>query len=312
MTNKSDGGRSYFLVARTLFEHPFFEAGPYSEREAWQWLIMRAAWSPFRRDVGQGSIVLQRGQLAVSTRFLADAWQWHRSRVQRFLQRLERENMVTLAVRVPTRTGSDADPPSEPPSDPPLGVITICNYDKYQGSLSAADPPSDPPTEPKNIKSHLHQVGTPSPSFTLAQNLADEIAKACGYDLAFVPPPWCGAAMRIEGKWFPAGWTREKVMPFVLDAIARKKDGPPANINYFERVIAKGLARADAPLPEIQAGDSREGSGHVKRRSSTDRSIVAGIERTKARILAAGQPGNGDGSRGDIVQIVPKGGSRRS
>ena len=109
----SDAG--YFAVSRRLFEHDFFAAEPFTEREAWLWLIREAAWKRTSVRVGRGRITLERGQCAASTRFLAGAWQWSHSRVVRYLKRLENGNMIlseigTLATQ-----------------------ITICNYNDYQG-----------------------------------------------------------------------------------------------------------------------------------------------------------------------------------
>lgn len=104
-----------FAVDRGVFNHPLLSTGePYSRREAWLWLLSEAAWKP--RKVGRAGAVieLERGQLAHSIRFMADAWGWSKSSVERFLTRLKTETMIGTA----SGTG--------------LLVITICNYDAYQ------------------------------------------------------------------------------------------------------------------------------------------------------------------------------------
>lgn len=102
-------------IARGLFEHPAFAPEPFTEREAWQWMIAFAAWRETRARVGRSVIELKRGQLAYATRFLAEKWKWKsEGRVRRFLKRLKTASMIdVLATREAT-------------------LITICNYDKWQ------------------------------------------------------------------------------------------------------------------------------------------------------------------------------------
>ncbi|WP_141339717.1 hypothetical protein [Bradyrhizobium sp. USDA 3458] len=106
--------RGVFAVDRGIWDHPMFPDEPFTEREAWQWLIGEASFKPRTRNIGGKVIPLDRGQLAASIRFMAERWTWSKSKVERFLKRLKTETMIETA----SGTG--------------LLVITICNYDKYQ------------------------------------------------------------------------------------------------------------------------------------------------------------------------------------
>lgn len=106
--------RGVFALDRGWFDHPVFAPEPFTEREAWAWLISSAAWKPRAVRVGSKVVELKRGQAAFSVRFLAEKWQWSKSRVDRFLGRLENQDMVG------TESGTG------------VTVVTICNYDKYQ------------------------------------------------------------------------------------------------------------------------------------------------------------------------------------
>ena len=108
-------------VARSIFDHAVFADEPKTEREAWIWLIMEASWKPRTRRVGAVVVETQRGQLAASVRFLASAWKWTAPKVQRYLKRLEKMEMI----RAQADTG--------------VTVITICNYDQYQHGGQASD-----------------------------------------------------------------------------------------------------------------------------------------------------------------------------
>ena len=87
----------YFFVHRGVFDHPIFKAEPFTEREAWIWLIEQAAWKPCRVRIGMEIVNLDRGQLAHSVRHMAKAWQWEQTRVWRYLKKLRANGMIENA-----------------------------------------------------------------------------------------------------------------------------------------------------------------------------------------------------------------------
>lgn len=97
-------------------EHPMFANEPFTEREAWLYLIEHAAFEARSFRIGKHVVRAERGQLVTSVRFLASAWQWSKSRVDRFLKRLE------IGTMIGTVAGHD------------FTVISVCNYEQYQGS----------------------------------------------------------------------------------------------------------------------------------------------------------------------------------
>jgi hypothetical protein len=100
----------YVLLWRGWMDHPVLAkgAGPFTRREAWAWLIEQAA---FRPHSG-----LQRGQLRLTQRFIASAWNWSQTSVHRFLYELSASKMVQTCIKNGSRNN----------------LITICNYDRYQ------------------------------------------------------------------------------------------------------------------------------------------------------------------------------------
>jgi hypothetical protein len=118
-----------FAVHRGVFDHPIFAPEPYTEREAWIWMLSAAAWKDTRVRVGTTVYDLKRGELVFATRFLAERWKWNHSRVVRFLKKLKTETMVnTLATRDATH-------------------ITICKYEEYQFGGNADETPTETQTE---------------------------------------------------------------------------------------------------------------------------------------------------------------------
>lgn len=111
--------RGFIAIDRGVFDHPAFAPEPFSEREAWMWLIAEAAWKPRRARVGRASFEVARGQVIHSTRFMATRWKWSEARVRRFLARLKNDALIdALATHQAT-------------------LITICKYDEYQKARRA-------------------------------------------------------------------------------------------------------------------------------------------------------------------------------
>ena len=124
-------------VSRCLWDDEVFRNEPFTEREAWIWMIAEAAWKSREKRVGGVIVTLQRGQLAHSTRFLSGAWGWSHSRVRRFLDRLENRHMTQRK----TDTG--------------VTVICIMKYDTYQNK------PSKTGTAPAQQQTqNRHSTGT--------------------------------------------------------------------------------------------------------------------------------------------------------
>jgi hypothetical protein len=64
---------------------------------------------------------LSRGDLALSSRFAASVWGWTDSKVRRYLKRLEKLEMILAKT------------------DAGVTVVSICNYEKFQGVEQAGD-----------------------------------------------------------------------------------------------------------------------------------------------------------------------------
>jgi hypothetical protein len=103
----------FVALYREATEHPLF-AGDVARFGAWSWLVVKACWKSTRFNISGATITIERGQLCVSRSQLATAWGWSPSAVERFLARLETEQMIGRA------TGQGRT------------IITICNYEKYQ------------------------------------------------------------------------------------------------------------------------------------------------------------------------------------
>jgi uncharacterized protein YdaU (DUF1376 family) len=85
------------------------------------------------------------------------------------------------------------------------------------------------------------------PAFDLCQ----QIAQIAGYpDATYWPPGWLQAPHRVRA-FLDAGYTAETMLDAAREAMARKRDGPPGSIAYFEKPFARARALSEQPLPLV-------------------------------------------------------------
>lgn len=111
----------YYQMQRGWQDHDLFAGDEYSRRDAWEWLVANAAWKDTKTRIGGKSVMLKRGQLSHSIRFMAEKWGWSRSKTHRFLCDLKIETMIETGL------GQWQD------------IITICNYDKFQAETKNSE-----------------------------------------------------------------------------------------------------------------------------------------------------------------------------
>jgi hypothetical protein len=110
--------RGYIKLFRKLRDSDIWsEQEPFDFRSAWVDLLLcanhRASKARFRNE----TMTIERGQIWSSEAKLAERWLWHRNRVRRFFKILEQGQALR---QVSGQYGT---------------IITICNYETYQGSL---------------------------------------------------------------------------------------------------------------------------------------------------------------------------------
>ena len=127
--------QGYIKIDRSILYHPaLFKRGQnFCEKGAFLWLLLEASFVDRKYRIKDKEIYLRRGQLCCSLSYMAEAWGWDKSKVQRFLDKLKAFDTITT------------DTLSDTPIDTP-NVLTICHYDKYQ------DTPNDTPTDNKHNK----------------------------------------------------------------------------------------------------------------------------------------------------------------
>ena len=93
---------------------------------AWTDMIMEAEWKPVQRLIADKLILVPRGGLAASERYLSDRWKWSTGKVRRFLAKLAESEMVKRE----TKQG--------------ITVVTLLNYERYAERRSSNDSSDEP------------------------------------------------------------------------------------------------------------------------------------------------------------------------
>jgi hypothetical protein len=111
----------WIKLHRQLMESDLWISEPFDRGKAWVDILMLTNYKPgYIRSNGM-KIAVNRGQLGWSEIRLSERWKWSRGKVRRFLSELETEQMIVQQ------------------KDRRKSLITICNYDEFQG----AEPPLD-------------------------------------------------------------------------------------------------------------------------------------------------------------------------
>ncbi|WP_323131020.1 hypothetical protein [Sinorhizobium medicae] len=114
----------WIRVQTSIFDHEVFAAEPFSEREAWLWLISKAAWKDTVHRIGASVMPVPAGSLFVTIREMQAAWKWTSTRrVHQFLELLSSQNMIETC----SETGKT--------------LVTVCNYSKYQNVETHSETP---------------------------------------------------------------------------------------------------------------------------------------------------------------------------
>lgn len=242
----------FAVILRDAAEHPMF-AGDSSRLGAWVTMILRACWKPTKFRIGGNVVELQRGQFCASRQQLADAWGWKPSAVERFLARLETEQMIGR------ETGQGRT------------IVTICNYAKYQDVEAKTGQVTEQPSEQapdshRTTKEQRNQEtkdipsakadgrGEPAP---LADDMAASIFRTgllilceAGHEEA--------AARRVIGKW-RKNYSTGSVLGVL--ASCRRQAAPPSDpVEWIVKALENEKLRAagqvslnQGPAPERQS-----------------------------------------------------------
>lgn len=108
----------FIPISRKIFEsHEWLEVRQYSRFEAWFDLIQQARFEDGSRFIGYKEVILKRGEVAISLRFLAERWRWSNHKVDNYLSFLVKQKRIVKK----TDKGTGCT------------VLTLCKYEQYNG-----------------------------------------------------------------------------------------------------------------------------------------------------------------------------------
>jgi len=104
-----------------------------------------------------------------------------------------------------------------------------------------------------------------------------QILEAAGIDWqSDTSGKWFGSAQRgnVE-RWAKLGLTHDEIIEVLAEVVARKRDGPPGSLRYFDRAMERRAGEKAAPelTPDAAGGRGRRG-GDVRERAA-DAAIAA-------------------------------------
>lgn len=188
----------YIKLHRGWRDCEAFKDEPCTQREAWLWLLEFAAWNRCQRRDAQGALVsIERGQLHTSIRTLASEWGWSRGRVERFLNDLKTGHMASH------ETGHGGL------------LITICNYDKYQGDGPSVEPSAGPSAGQAQGHTRRNKEGKEEKNNTASR--PDDVSEGVWLDFAALrkakrAPITQTALQGIRREAHKAGWPIEDAL----------------------------------------------------------------------------------------------------
>lgn len=249
----------FYLMHRGWQDNPIFKSEPYTEREAWEWLIAEASFEPHKIRYKSKMISVDRGQVPTSYRNLAAKFKWGNERVKRFISLLKSECMIA------TETGAG------------FLVVTISNYEKYQkpekkaGTQTGTLPGTLAGT---NIKKPIKDVvEIPRETFIRISEAVQNLM--AGRILN---------TQRVHA-WLEQGASEELILETLKVVMAQRGHSPPNTLNYFDQPIADAIAAKNNPLPlgkingssKQNYGQNSSGSQHKLSVTEATTAILADI-----------------------------------
>ena len=106
--------RGVFSIDRKLIDHPLVGIENPKKMAAWIWMLSEARWKDSEIFIKGKMVILKRGQLSCSYRFMANRVKMSIQEIRTFLKQLKTNTLINIE----NNTGQN--------------IITICNYDTYQ------------------------------------------------------------------------------------------------------------------------------------------------------------------------------------
>jgi hypothetical protein len=264
-------GDGFYLMHRGWQDHPVFRGEAFSKRDAFVWLIEEAAYSQRRVPMPSGEVVLARGQVGHSYRFMAKAWRWEESKVRRFIASLQKAEIIDAA----TAAGQT--------------VITVCNYDKYQArpaDTTAPDAAAAPQhrrggtandkegnqgKEQVDVARAPEAVAVPAAAPLAPDDRKDAMVwvnrfgQAAGVPVFPSRPQHFADQISATARWLALGLDPETEIIPILQRDAERTSQTRHSLAYFDAHMTKAAAKKDRANDPQRASDPAEHASPLAR-----------------------------------------------
>jgi len=230
----------YYQMQRGWMKHPIFKKEPMTEREAWMWLIEEARWKDTNEYIDGKWIMIKRGQLSHSIRYLAEAWGWNRRKAEMFINRLKNVTMIE------TVNGTKRQ------------IINICNYERYQapseenGTVRGTENGTILGQSWDKIeegKKERNKISDDECARDPEENVLDEIKNITKklQEIFHTPHPF---SMAPVASWIGWGANYELDIRPAAERYLAKKAAPPRSLTWLNEEIATSIRQRKSPMPE--------------------------------------------------------------
>lgn len=127
----------FIKLSRKFFENPLWkEARVYSRAEAWLDLIQMARFDSSNESYKGRDLIVRRGEVMISRRYLEKRWNWGSTKVNNFLKMLLSNHMTNQK-----QTNGQT-------------IITLINYELYNSSQTTKQTKNEPQNKPEEEKAN--------------------------------------------------------------------------------------------------------------------------------------------------------------
>ena len=234
-----------FGVARSVWDHPIFKPQEFPELMAWTWILSEAKYQEGHYKTHAGQMFLARGELCHSERFMAQKFGWPKSRVNRFLTKLEKNDMLDRTTRRKIGPASDQLRTSNRGNDrTTYQVFSVRNYNAYQ-VVGLPDRTTSEEPDRTNLRTKLKEErnntnGADSDPPSAAQEASQRLWSKGLETLSVLANPSLGEtkARNLIGRWLSRkkglAASPETVLRAIRDAAAA---GTPQPVPYIEAIL---------------------------------------------------------------------------
>ena len=114
----------WIKIHRSITNHWLYtEKRVFSKFEAWNDILLTVNYTDAKTIIKGSLYEVKRGQSILSLDSWSKRWNWDKSKVRRFLNTLQLDNMIVIK------------------SDTVTTQLTVCNYESYQGERNADETP---------------------------------------------------------------------------------------------------------------------------------------------------------------------------